>query len=263
MSIEVKNLSFAYGEREILHDISFTIKKGEFVSILGSNGVGKSTLFRCILGLLPDYKGDILIEGKDIKKLSVKELSRLVAYIPQNTSPAFNYTVEDIVLMGTTSSLGVFKSPGKEEMERVQWAMEKMGIEKLRKRSFNRISGGERQLAVIARALVQQAGILMLDEPTASLDFGNQMLVLSQAKALAAEGYTVIQTTHNPEHSYMFSDRVLALKDGRLLKEGDPKDIITKEVIDRLYGISVEVPKLFDDRARGCIPSDVALGHEI
>lgn len=263
MSIEVKNLCFSYGEREILHDLSFTIEKGEFVSILGSNGVGKSTLFRCILGLLPDYKGEIRIDGKNIKDLSVKEMSRLVAYIPQNTAPCFNYTVEDIVLMGTTSSLGTFRTPGKAELERVSWAMEKMGIEKLRKRSFNRISGGERQLAIIARALVQQAGILMLDEPTASLDFGNQMLVLTQAKALASEGYTVIQTTHNPEHSYMFSNRVLALKDGKLLREGDPKDIITKQIIDSLYGISVEVPGLYDDRARVCIPSDVALGHEV
>ncbi len=263
MSIEVKNLCFSFGDREILHDLNFSIEKGEFVSILGANGVGKSTLFRCILGLLPDYTGEIIIEGKNIKELSVKEMSRLVAYIPQNTSPTFNYTVEDIVLMGTTASLGVFKSPGKAELERVQWAMEKMGIEKLRKRSFNRISGGERQLAVIARALVQQAGIIMLDEPTASLDFGNQMLVLSQAKLLAGEGYTVIQTTHNPEHSYMFSNRVLALKDGRLLKSGAPKEIITKDVIDSLYDISVEVPQLYDDRARVCIPSNVALGNEI
>ena len=203
MKLEVRNLSFSYGEHEVLHDISFCAEKGEFVSILGANGVGKSTLFRCILGLLPGYSGDIFIDGQNIRSLSVKGLSKLVAYIPQSSTPVFNYSVEDIVLMGTTSSMGTFSSPGKKEIEKMEWALHKLGIEKLRKRCFHRLSGGERQLAVIARALVQQSGILMLDEPTASLDFGNQMLVLSTVKSLASEGYTIIQTTHKPEHSYM------------------------------------------------------------
>ena len=261
MSIEVKNLSFAYDDgREVLSDVSFTVEKGQFVSILGKNGVGKSTLFRCILGLLPDYKGQIIIDGRDLKTLNAKELSKLVAYIPQNSTPVFNYSVEEIVLMGTTSSIGTFRSPGKKELERVEWALEKMGIQDLRKRCFHRISGGERQLAVIARALVQNAEILMLDEPTSNLDFGNQMLVLSQARELSREGYTVVQTTHNPEHSYMFSDRILALKNGRLLKDGPPKDIITGDIIRQLYGTDVEVADLFDDRVRVCVPESVIKG---
>ena len=228
MSVVVNNLSFSYGSHQVLHDISFTVEDGEFLSILGCNGVGKSTLFRCVLGLLNSYSGQVLINGIDTRKLPPSKMARLVAYIPQNCSPTFNYSVEDVVLMGTTSGLNPLRSPGKKELERVDWALDKIGITHLRQRCFHHISGGERQLAVIARALVQDAKLLMLDEPTASLDFGNQMLVQEQARALADEGYTIIQTTHNPEHSYMFSDKVLAIKDGRVLCHGEPKKVMTK-----------------------------------
>lgn len=261
MSIEVKDLCFSYGEREVLHGVSFKAEQGEFLSILGPNGVGKSTLFRCVLGLLRDYTGSITVEGRDAKSLSIREAAKLVAYIPQSSHPAFNYSVRDIVLMGTTSGLGTFSTPKKEDVRRVEEALEKIGISHLAERCFHRISGGERQLALIARALVQRAPVLMLDEPTASLDFGNQLLVLTQARELAREGYTVIQTTHNPEQSYMFSDRILALRGGEVLTEGRPKDVLTSDMMRQLYGAEVEVSSLFDDRARVCTPASVARGQ--
>ncbi len=261
MSIEVKDLCFSYGEREVLHGVSFKAEQGEFLSILGPNGVGKSTLFRCVLGLLRDYTGSITVEGRDAKSLSIREAAKLVAYIPQSSHPAFNYSVRDIVLMGTTSGLGTFSTPKKEDVRRVEEALEKIGISHLAERCFHRISGGERQLALIARALVQRAPVLMLDEPTASLDFGNQLLVLTQARELAREGYTVIQTTHNPEQSYMFSDRILALRGGEVLTEGRPKDVLTSDMMRQLYGVEVEVSSLFDDRARVCTPASVARGQ--
>ena len=261
MSIEVKDLSFAYGEREVLHGVSFKAEAGEFLSILGPNGVGKSTLFRCVLGLLRDYKGSITVEGLDAKSLSIRETAKLIAYIPQSSHPAFNYSVRDIVLMGTTSGLGTFSTPKKEDLRRVDEALEKIGIPPLSDRCFHRISGGARPLALIARALVQRAPVLMLDEPTASLDFGNQLLVLNCARELACEGYTVIQTTHNPEQSFMFSDRILALRDGRVLTEGRPRDVLTSDTMRRLYGVEVEVSSLFDDRARVCTPASIARGE--
>lgn len=261
MSIEVKDLCFSYGEREVLHGVSFKAEQGEFLSILGPNGVGKSTLFRCVLGLLRDYTGSITVEGRNAKSLSIREAAKLVAYIPQSSHPAFNYSVRDIVLMGTTSGLGTFSTPKKEDVRRVEEALEKIGISHLAERCFHRISGGERQLALIARALVQRAPVLMLDEPTASLDFGNQLLVLTQARELAREGYTVIQTTHNPEQSYMFSDRILALRGGEVLTEGRPKDVLTSDMMRQLYGVEVEVSSLFDDRARVCTPASVARGQ--
>ncbi len=254
MSIQVTNLSFSYGERQILRDVTFSVERGEYMAILGPNGVGKSTLFRCVLGLLRTYTGSIQVEGQDARSLSVRDAAKLIAYIPQSSNPAFNYSVSDIVLMGATSGLGTFSTPRRAEMERMEWALDKIGITGLRDRCFHHLSGGERQLVMIARALMQNAPILMLDEPTASLDFGNQVLVLSQARALASEGYTVIQTTHNPEQSYMFADRILALKGGSVLADGSPKTVLTAELMSRLYGVDVEVSSLFDDRARVCTP---------
>lgn len=254
MSIEVKDLSFSYSERPVLHNINFSVGRGEFLSILGPNGVGKSTLFRCVLGLLSGYTGQVLVDGTDSRTFSTREAAKHIAYIPQSSRSIFNYGVFDIVLMGRTSGLATFRSPGKADRELCHWAMEKVGITRLADRCFHRLSGGEQQLVLIARALVQKAPILMLDEPTANLDFGNQLLVLEQARSLAREGYTVIQTTHHPEQSYMFSDRILAIQNGRVLVEGAPKTVLTEENIRSLYGVDVDVVSLYHDSARICIP---------
>lgn len=262
MSIEVKELSFAYGDHPVLHNVSFRVEKGEFLSILGPNGVGKSTLFRCMLGLLSGYTGQVLVDGKDARSFSVRETAKHIAYIPQSSHPIFNYSVLDIVLMGRTSGLSTFRSPGKKDCDRCHWALEKVGIPHLAQRCFHRLSGGEQQLVLIARALVQDAPILMLDEPTANLDFGNQLLVLEQAKTLAREGYTVIQTTHHPEQSYMFSDRILAVQRGRVLAEGTPGEVLTKDTMAALYGVDVEVVSLYHDKARICIPKHLAVDKE-
>ena len=257
MSIEVKNLSFSYGDRPVLHDISFSVEKGEFLSILGPNGVGKSTLFRCVLGLLSGYTGTVCVDGVDARSFDVREAARHIAYLPQSSRSIFNYSVFDIVLMGRTSGLSTFRSPGKEDKALCQWAMAKVGISHLAQRCFHRLSGGEQQLVLIARALVQKAPILMLDEPTANLDFGNQLRVLEQARSLAREGYTVIQTTHHPEQSYLFSDRILAIQKGRVLTEGKPKDVLTEENIRALYGVDVDVVSLYEDKARICVPQNI------
>lgn len=255
MSVEVKNLDFAYDPaRPVLRDVSFTAKSGEFLSILGPNGVGKSTLFRCVLGLLRGWSGEIRIDGEDASALSVSQMAKHVAYIPQSSGTAFNYSVMDIVLMGTTSRVGALSTPKKAELEAARLALEKAGIAPLAERCYHHLSGGERQLVMIARALAQKAPVLMLDEPTASLDFGNQVMVLQTARSLAAEGYTVIQTTHNPEQTYMYSDRILTLKGGRVLVEGSPKEVLTGELMEALYGVETEVSSLHGDRVRVCTP---------
>lgn len=254
MFLEVSDLCFSYGDREILHNMSFCAEEGEFVSILGPNGVGKSTLFRCILSLLRNYSGDVKISGRSTREMSTKELASHIAYIPQSSSPAFNYSVEDIVLMGTTAGMNTFSSPGPDEEKRAEEALEKIGISRLRDRCFHHLSGGERQLVIIARAIAQNAKILMLDEPTASLDFGNQMHILRQMKALTMEGYTVIQTTHSPEHSYMFSDRIVAVHDGRIIMDDIPQKVITSEIMTELYGTPIRVMSLEEDSVRVCLP---------
>ena len=254
MRIEVRNLSFSYGSRKVLSDISFRVEEGEFLSILGPNGVGKSTLFRCMLGLLSGYSGEVLLDGQEIRSLSVREIARRVAYIPQSSHPLFHYSVTDVVLMGVTNRLSCFAAPGKQDLERCRWALEKVGIGHLYKRCFHHLSGGEQQLVLIARALVQNAPILMLDEPTANLDFGNQLLVMEQARSLADEGYTIIQTTHHPEQSYRFSDRILAVQNGSILADGSPSQVLNEETMERLYHVDVEILSLKEDRVRICIP---------
>ena len=221
MSLAVQNLKFAYGRHEVLKGISFTANEGELLSVLGCNGAGKSTLFKCMLGLLDGYSGSILADGQDVKTLSLRRLAKKTAYIPQLHYPAFNYSVFDMVLMGTAHRVSAMASPGEAEKDKTRAALLQMGIEGLSERSYNHLSGGEQQLVLIARALAQEARILILDEPTASLDFGNRIRVLAKIRELAGKGYTVIQSTHDPENAFMYSDRVLAVKDGRVIAEGN------------------------------------------
>lgn len=257
MTVDVEHLAFAYGEKPVLTDVSFHAGEGQFLSILGPNGAGKSTLFRCILGLQTKYAGSVRIGGTDTRTLSPREMAGLVAYIPQSSRPTFNYSVFDIVLMGASRKLSPFSSPSREDKERCQWALEKMGIENLALRCFHRLSGGEQQLVMIARALMQDAPVLMMDEPTANLDYGNQLLVMRRARALAAEGYTVIQTSHAPEQCYLFSDRILALSGGRVIRDGPPAEVLTSETVETLYGVSVRVLSLENDKMRVCIPEKI------
>ena len=256
MSVEVSNLSFSYGDRLIIDKINFYVEDGQLISVLGPNGVGKSTLFRCILGLLKDYTGKIFLTGKDIKKLSTGEMAKLIAYIPQSHYPSFNYSVFDMVLMGTAVQISSLSSPGKKQIELVNRALDKMGIYHLKERGYMQISGGERQLVLLARALVQEAKILVLDEPTSNLDFGNQIKVMLQIKNLAKEGYTIIQSTHNPDQTFLFSDKIIAMKGGRIIKYGKPDDIISNDLIQSLYDVDVEIQSLYNDRIRVCIPCD-------
>lgn len=254
MSIEVSALSYAYGNQKVLNKVSFKAAEGELVSIIGRNGVGKSTLIKCILRLLTDYKGDVLINGASTKSLSIREMATLMAYIPQESSPIFNFSVEDMVLMGTCPTVGYFGSPSAAQREAAQAALSRTGIENLAGRYYHRLSGGEKQLVIIAKALAQGTRILIMDEPTSNLDFGNQIMILERARALCDEGYTVIQCTHNPEHSYMFSDKIIALSEGVVLAEGRPCEVLNCDVVSELYGIELLESRLHGDRARAWVP---------
>lgn len=257
MSIEVTNLSFCYGKRQILDNISFTAEKNQLLSVLGPNGVGKSTMFRCILGLLNGYRGQVRINGLDIKDLAIKEMARSIAYIPQSHYPSFNYSVFDMVLMGTSIQVSAVSSPGRKQIALVEKALARLGIDYLKNRGYTQISGGEQQLVLIARALVQEAKVLILDEPTANLDFGNQVRVLREIKSLAKEGYTIVQSTHNPDQTFLFSDKILAIKDGKVLACGSPAEVFTRSLIQSLYGIEVELESLYGGKAKVCIPKSV------
>lgn len=253
MSITVKGLSFSYGTRSVLSDVSFSVAQGRLLSVLGPNGVGKSTLFRCILGLIRGYEGSISVDGIDVKGMGARELARRVAYIPQSSYPAFSYTVHDMVLMGTSSRSYLFSPPGKDQEAAVGSSLERLGIAHLAGRAYTQLSGGERQLVLIARALAQQSPVLLMDEPTANLDYGNQLRVLSQIRNLAEEGYTILQSTHNPEQAYLFSHEILAMQQGRVLAYGAPQDVFNAALIHDLYGVDVDVESLRNDKMRVCI----------
>ena len=254
MSIKVDNLCFSYGERQILKSISFGAEYGEFLSVLGPNGVGKSTLFRCMLKLLTPSKGTTQIDGVSIEGMSPEELAKKIAYIPQSHSPVFNFTVADMVLMGTTAQTGRFSPPGRKEEKMAEDAMERLGITHLKDRGYGNISGGERQLVLIARAIAQQAKVLVMDEPSANLDFGNKIRVMKTVKKLTRDGYTVIQSTHDPDQAFLYSDKILALHDGQVLAWGTPKEIMNSSLISKLYGVDVEVCSLRNDGIRVCVP---------
>ena len=249
--IKVSGLSFSYGSKEVLHDISFEAVPGELLCVLGHNGAGKTTLFRCMLGLLKAGSGSVLIDGTDIESMKPAERARSVAYIPQAARPVFAYSVIDMVLMGMTPRLDKGRvNPGPEEKKTALSVLEQMGVTDLAERDYTKLSGGEQQLVLIARALAQGAKTLIMDEPTSSLDYGNQMKVQKRLSELASEGYTIVQSSHNPEQAYVFADRVVCIKDGEIFREGKPRDIMDEQLIKDLYSIDVEMISGGGDRAR-------------
>lgn len=260
MKLDVEGLHFAYrkGGVEVLRGLDFHADAGDVVAVLGPNGVGKSTLFRCLLGFLPKFTGSIQIDGRDVRSLSRKELASAVAYVPQHGAPVFDYTLKEVVLMGVTNQVGALSSPKPEHEEKAYAALELMGIAEFANKGCQQVSGGQRQLAFLARALVQDAKILIMDEPTASLDYGNQYRVIERISRLGERGYTVIMSTHDPNQAFMHANRALVLKDGRVLAEGDPAQCLTEELLSHVYGIKVQ--RALGQREEGQMPFCIPVG---
>jgi iron complex transport system ATP-binding protein len=258
MRIDVHGLGFSYGTRRVLDDVSFSAAPGELVSVLGPNGAGKSTMFRCIMGFMKTETGRVLIDDVDINALGRRAMAERLAYVPQTAAPVFNHTVLETVLMGLSGRIGFGRAPKASHTAAALETLDNLGIAHLRDRGCMEISGGERQLAFLARALVQNARILIMDEPTANLDYGRQHSALARARALAANGYTIITSTHNPEHAFLYATKVLALYDGRVAADGRPSEVLTKELIEKLYGIGVRLHDIPSENGsevvRICLP---------
>lgn len=253
MSLTVSNLSFSYGVTPILKNISFSLGEGQLYALLGANGAGKTTLFRCILGLNEKYERSITVDGGEVRALRPRELSHRIAYIPQVHYPAFSYSVLEMVLMGTTHRLSAVGAPGAREEAAALDALRTLGTEQLAQRDYGKISGGEQQLVLIARALVQGTKLLLMDEPTASLDYGNQQRVLAAVRSLTREGHTVLLSTHDPQHALTYADRILALSDGKLIADGAPRDALTPALIRMLYGVDA----IFSPDGNYILPKEV------
>ncbi len=258
--MNVRELSCSLEGREILHGVSFTLGEGEFLAVLGPNGAGKTTLFRCVLGNLPGCRGEIALEGKDLRSMSRAERAAAAAYIPQIHRPGFGYSVLDMVLMGATHTLGAFSAPGKKERELALESLRRVGAEGLAERDFTSLSGGERQLVLIARALAQRSRILVMDEPTSALDYGNRIRILEMVRGLADEGYGILLSTHDPQHVLSYADSVLALKGGAVVAGGSVAETLDSSLIRNLYG--VETDFLSSPSGPVIIPKKGGISHE-
>lgn len=231
--------------------LSFSVQNGEVCCILGPNGCGKSTLLKTILGLLPRQSGAVTVDGRDIARCSPKERARMLAYVSQAHTPPFSYRVRDVVLLGRTATLGL-QQPTADDYCIADNALADMGVYHLRNALYTDISGGELQLVMIARAIAQQPQILVLDEPTAALDYGNAMRVIGKLRELSQRGYGVIMTTHSPDHAFMLDSNVLLLQKGKPMQFGRAVDIITEANMRSAYGVDVETKEFLTRDGEVC-----------
>jgi len=246
--LAARALAFGYGAQVVGRDVDIDVRAGEIFCLLGPNGSGKTTLFKTLLGLLPAQAGEVFIGGTPLTRLARREIARRLAYVPQAHTAHFPFRVVDMVVMGRTARLGPFAAPTAEDRRRADEALALLGIAHLAERNYTRISGGQRQLALLARALVQDAPAVIMDEPTASLDFGNQVTVLSQVKRLAARGLAVLLSTHDPDHAVSIATRVALLNAGRLIDQGAPLAVLTADRLKSVYGIEVTIDRLAGGR---------------
>jgi iron complex transport system ATP-binding protein len=241
MRLTAEGLAYGYPSRTIGRGVDLAVDGGEVLCLLGPNGSGKTTLFKTLLGLLPAHGGRVCLDGADTAVWTRARIARAMGYVPQQHEAYFPFTVREVVLMGRSPHVALFASPSRHDEEVADAALAELGLSALAGSVYTRISGGERQLVLVARALAQEPAVLVMDEPTASLDFGNQLLVLEQVRRLAARGMAVVLSTHHPDQAFQVANRVAMLKDGGLLRVGDPEDVITSDGLESLYGVPVDV----------------------
>jgi len=247
--LETSALSIGYGTRRVASGIDLALARGRVLCLLGPGGAGKTTLFKTLLGLIPARSGEVRLGGQPIEALTRTEMARAMAYVPQAQAMEFAYTVLDLVLMGRTAHLGPFAGPRAVDRERARTALADLGILGLAESDANRISGGQRQLCLVARALAQDAPLLVMDEPTASLDLGNRLLVLERVRALREQGYGIVFSTHDPDQAHELATRVAVIAGGRLAAYGPPEDTLTGEILSSVYGVDVMVERTPSGRA--------------
>jgi iron complex transport system ATP-binding protein len=238
--------------------VTFALSRGETLAVLGGNGAGKTTLFRTLLGLLPPLAGRVELDGEPVAALAPSKRATRIGYVPQHHTPAYSFSVTDAVLMGRAARIGSFGRPGKNDRSAAREALATLGIASLATRPITEISGGERQLVMIARALAQEVPILVLDEPTASLDFGNRVRVLRELDRLRAHGMTILFSTHEPDQALAHADRALLLAGGKPLALDSVARALTAENIERLYGTPVRLLAV-DAHRYACVPADPAV----
>ncbi len=247
MLLEIENLHGGYVDgNDIVKGVTCSADRGDILCLVGPNGCGKTTLFRLLLGSLQPREGSIRIDKKDTRGMSPKELASLIAYIPQYHTPIFSFTVLEVVMMGRASHLSAFDAPKAVDREAAFAALEKVNALHLANRKYTTLSGGQRQLILIARAICQSAKIFVMDEPAANLDYANHQLLMDVVVDLSKKGYCIIMSTHSPEHPASIGTKVLLMREGQVAGFGTPKEVITPEKLEAVYGIEMDVISVQD-----------------
>jgi iron complex transport system ATP-binding protein len=240
VNIEGRNLTIGYPDHTVGRGLDVALSTGEVLALLGPNGGGKTTLLKTLLGLLKPKAGEVRLGDKPLDEYSVRERARVIAYVPQVHIGTFAFTVETVALMGRTAHGNLFSRPTTHDRAVAHSVLERFGISGLANRPYTMISGGERQLVLLARALAQEPRFIVLDEPTASLDFGNQGKVMNEIQALAKSGHGVLFTTHDPNHALRAADRAYLLRDGVRIADGPAAIVLNREQLKALYQASIE-----------------------
>lgn len=252
--LEIKDAAFSYEETDnIFEDINLTVSKGDVVCILGPNGCGKTTLIKCLNKLHELKEGAVYINGRNINEINQREIARNIGYIPQGHVPTFAFSVLDVVLMGRAPHLEFFESLGEGDYKIAENALNKFGLSKLKDKPYTALSGGEQQLVFFARVIAQEPQMLILDEPTSHLDFGNQLKTLDIISKFAEDGLSVVMTSHFPDHAFISSNKVAIMKDRRFMAIGRPEEVINEQNMEKAYGIQVEIVDIGYDR-KICVP---------
>jgi iron complex transport system ATP-binding protein len=256
--IQADGLGFSYSQDmadSVFRNVSFSVQAGDIFCLLGPNGTGKSTLLKCLCGILRVQQGKMLFDGRNLLSFKLREIAQRIGYVPQGLVSAFPFRIKDIVVMGRAPYLSILASPSSRDMEVALEAMKTVGILHLADRPCNSVSGGEWQLTLIARALVQQPQILLLDEPTSHLDLGNQMKIMHVIRDLTSRGMTIIMASHSPDHAFLVANVVAILNSGRISRIGDPEAVITEQNLRMAYGVDVRVARAGEAvERRVCFP---------
>lgn len=248
MKLEVSKGFFKFKNTDfILKDINFSLEEGDILSVLGPNGVGKTTLIKCLTGLLKWTRGETFLEGKNISSIKENEIWSKISYIPQKRNFSFPYTGLEMVLFGSTSSLNIFEKPKEKERIRAREVMNMIGIDHLSNKNANKMSGGELQMLLIARSLVKDPKIIILDEPESGLDYKNQLIILNLIKKLSERGVIIVMNTHYPEHALKISNKCLLLKYDNTYKFGSTRDVLNRKNLKKSFSVDVKIEKISFD----------------